>query len=146
MERWGFWDWVGYVVLGAAALIEAINTSLKAATSLSAALPSFFTSDFVGYLPLTLFVVATIVLVSRLLGWLPGKPKYLNKAELVLRYYGDHRPPVRISYDNIWRWYSLELISNHIVHTPMGVVTNEAIITTAFFNFDQPITAGTMDV
>ena len=73
MAKWGYWDWIGYAVLGVAAIIEAINTSLRAAPDLSANLPSFLTGGIIGYLPLLFFVVATLILVLRAFGYLPSR-------------------------------------------------------------------------
>lgn len=81
MRDWGFWDWLAYITLGLAALIEAGNTGLRSAPDLAEALPHIFKAEWLGFLPLGLFLAATIILLLRATGIIRNKKRKPAAAE-----------------------------------------------------------------
>ena len=69
---------------------------------------------------------------------------FADDAELNLHYYGDERVPERISYNNIWRWYSMRNmfigIDGKGDEKKIGVITNLVV------SFDTPVKVGTLTV
>jgi hypothetical protein len=65
MRHWTFWEWVAYVALFVAALIIAADTGFRESPDVMARLPEFFHSEWWGFAPAVLVVVATIILLLR---------------------------------------------------------------------------------
>jgi hypothetical protein len=65
MRHWTFWEWVAYVALFVAALIIAADTGFRGSPDVMARLPEFFHSEWWGFAPAVLVVVATIILLLR---------------------------------------------------------------------------------
>jgi hypothetical protein len=65
VRHWTFWEWVAYVALFVAALIIAADTGFRESPDVMARLPEFFHSEWWGFAPAVLVVVATIILLLR---------------------------------------------------------------------------------
>lgn len=65
MRHWTFWEWIAYVALFVAALIVAADTGFRESPDVMARLPEFFHSEWWGFAPAALVVVATIILLLR---------------------------------------------------------------------------------
>jgi hypothetical protein len=65
VRHWTFWEWVAYAAIFVAALIIAADTGFKTAPDLMTRLPEFFSSVWWGFAPVTLVIVATIILLLR---------------------------------------------------------------------------------
>ncbi len=68
MRHWTFGDWVGYACLFVAAICIAADTGIKGAPNLAARMPEFFRGEFWAFLPITLVLLGTAVLVASSLG------------------------------------------------------------------------------
>src|ERR1700730_8775357 len=65
VRHWTFWEWIAYVALFVAALIVAADTGFREAPDVMARLPEFFHSEWWGFTPAMLVVMATIILLLR---------------------------------------------------------------------------------
>jgi hypothetical protein len=65
LRHWTFWEWVAYVALFVAALIIAADTGFRESPDVMARLPEFFHSEWWGFAPAVLVVVATTILLLR---------------------------------------------------------------------------------
>lgn len=65
MRHWAFWEWIAYVALFVAALIIAADTGFRESPDVMARLPGFFHSEWWGFAPAVLVVMATIILLLR---------------------------------------------------------------------------------
>jgi hypothetical protein len=68
----------------------------------------------------------------------------VDTAELTLQIYGDERAPMRLSYNNIWRWYYLRNIMV-IIGKETGKEVKH-VIGNLYLSFDHPVKVGTLEV
>jgi hypothetical protein len=74
-----------------------------------------------------------------------GIPQELAKtASLQLMVYGDERSPLRLAFDNIWRWYYLRMAVIQVEMTTAKEYKHE--LATLFITFDQPVEVGTLEI
>ena len=75
MKDWGFWEWVAYGTIWVGALIIAADAGFKlTGGTFRAIVAPIFESPFWAFLPLFCIVVGTIIIGSRELGLLGGRP------------------------------------------------------------------------
>ena len=89
--------------------------------------------------------LATLILLARGFGWIGGSNGALvEKAELKPRIYSDERIPIRISEQNIWRWFYLRSIIVGVdVETKKRTEHQSALL---FLSFDRSVAVGTLEV
>jgi hypothetical protein len=66
MAAWGFWDWIAYLALGGTALTSGLEAGLKRLPQFRPYVP-FSTAAWWGFAPLGLFLLATIIFLTRAL-------------------------------------------------------------------------------
>jgi hypothetical protein len=74
----------------------------------------------------------------------PRPGALVERAELRLHIYGDHRLPDRIAGINIWRWYYMHDVL--VLLNQDGSKKSEILTSKLFISFDQPVGVGTMTV
>ena len=74
MRHWKFWEWTAYGALFVAALIIAADTGFKTSPEMMTHLPEFFHSVWWGFSPVTLVLLATIILLMREFVFSNGAP------------------------------------------------------------------------
>ena len=65
MRDWGFWEWLAFVSLWIAGLIEAAGVAMLRAREVRRRLPGFLRSHNWAFLPLGLLTIATLILASK---------------------------------------------------------------------------------
>jgi hypothetical protein len=75
----------------------------------------------------------------------PKAETLADTAEIQLHFFGDDRTPSRLSFSNIWRWYTLRNIVRSI--NPLtGSHRTEHVFVTLFLTFEKPVKIGTLEV
>jgi len=89
MKKWTFWEWLSYATLWIAALVIALDTSLKLTSGLlRQEVTGLLESPVWGFSPLALVIVGTVIFILRQLGW-------INHVQLTL---GDAAEPPQVSH------------------------------------------------
>lgn len=68
MRDWKFWDWATYGTLGSAVFFLALKEGVDRLPQ--ANVPEFLTGPIWAFLPLALFLIGTVILICRGLGWI----------------------------------------------------------------------------
>jgi hypothetical protein len=73
MAKWTFWEWVAYAVLFVAAIIVAADQGVKLAPDLASSTAGILHSPWWAFSPVALILLATVILISREIGWIGAK-------------------------------------------------------------------------
>ena len=64
-----------------------------------------------------------------------------NTSYITLHTYGDDRHPIRLAYENVWRWYTLRAIG-----TDKDTEGTNPLATILFISFEIPVSVGTLEI
>jgi hypothetical protein len=146
MRHWKFWEWAAYGSLFVAAMIVAAETGVRIAPDLFGYVPEFVRGAVWGLAPLTLVVVATIILLLREFVFFPpkeavGVPQPIP-THLRLQFQPNSANPRNLLAENVWYWYALCNIFK-TVEPPSELFkngrTSEHKFWSLFLVFDKPV-------
>lgn len=83
MRDWKFWDWAAYGTLGASGVFLALREGIEKLPT--AVIPELLREPILAFLPLIFFLLATLILILRGLGWIGSSNASTSTGRLDMR-------------------------------------------------------------